>query len=129
MRSEEFLNNHQKDRIDRIKDFIRWAIDVLELQKPYPKITLSNRTGAAREGHHTGVNTPHENHIWVYVGNRNLIDIFRTIFHELTHAKQHQIGLIQPGDSYPGSPIEMEADAMAGKYIKIYVRDHPDIIE
>jgi hypothetical protein len=28
--------------------------------------------------------------------------------------------MIKSGDSYPGSPIEVMADAMAGKYIKIY---------
>jgi hypothetical protein len=34
---------------------------------------------------------------------------------------------IKPGSSYPGSPIEREADMMAGKYMKIYGKDHPEI--
>jgi hypothetical protein len=57
------------------------------------------------------------------------VDIFRTVFHELTHTKQGQLGRIGPNDSYPGSPIEMVADAMAGIAIKLYTKSHPEIIE
>jgi hypothetical protein len=37
--------------------------------------------------------------------------------------------MIKPGDSYPGSPIEAEADVMAGKYIKIFGKAHPKIFQ
>jgi hypothetical protein len=37
--------------------------------------------------------------------------------------------MIKPGDSYPGSPIEMLADMSAGKYIKIFSKDHPEIFQ
>jgi hypothetical protein len=97
------------------------------MQKPYPKITISKNTEVAQSGHHTGVHKG--NNIWVYVGNRNLIDIFRTIFHELTHHRQMQLNMIKDGDSYPGSPIEMLADMAAGKYIKIYGKDHPEMFQ
>lgn len=126
MKSEEFINSK---RNQKILDFVKWSIDVLGLEKPYPKITFSSDSAKAQEGHHTGVNKPDDNDIWIYIGNRNLIDIFRTVFHELTHAKQHQLGKIKPGSSYPGSPIEAEADVLAGMYIKIYVKKHPEIIE
>jgi hypothetical protein len=41
-------------------------------------------------------------------------------FHELVHVRQSELNMIKPGDSYPGSPIEVMADMLAGKYIKIY---------
>jgi hypothetical protein len=112
---------------EAIKKFIDWSIKKINLDQPYPKIQLSRDTEAAQKGHHTGVHTGDE--IWVYIGNRNLIDIFRTIFHELVHHKQDQMGMIQPGDSYPGSPIEAMADMLAGKYIKIYGKQHPEIFQ
>ena len=92
------------DDEQKIKDFITWSLKALNMQKPYPKIQLSADTEKAKAGHHTGVHDG-EN-IWVYVGDRNLIDIFRTIFHELVHHRQHQLNMIKDGDSYPGSPIE-----------------------
>jgi hypothetical protein len=77
-------------------------------------------TEEAQGNHHTGGHVPGSGNIWVYAKNRNLVDILRTVFHELVHVRQEEIGMIKPGDSYPGSPIEAMADMLAGKYIKIY---------
>ena len=115
------------DDVQKIKDFIKWSYKTLNMQKPYPKITISKNTEVAQKGHHTGVHKGDK--IWVYVGNRNMIDIFRTIFHELTHHRQMQLNMIKDGDSYPGSPIEMLADMAAGKYIKIYGKNHPEMFQ
>lgn len=115
------------DKQQQVKDFIDWTIKQLNIQKPYPNIKLSNDTEQAQDGHHTGLHNG--NDIWVYIGNRNLVDIFRTIFHELVHQKQDQLGMIKNGDSYPGSPIEAMADMLAGKYMKIYGKEHPEIFE
>lgn len=123
------LLNEDDDQTNQIQDFIKWSVNTLNLQEPIPEITLSKDAEAAKKGHHTGLNIPAENKIWVYIGNRNLVDIMRTVFHELVHARQYQLGMIEDGDSYPGSPIEMLADAMAGKYIKIYGKEHPEIFQ
>ena len=40
-----------------------------------------------------------------------------------------ELNMIKPGDSYPGSPIEAMADMLAGKYIKIYGKQHPEIFQ
>lgn len=119
--------------VQKIKDFIHWTIKRLNIQKPYPKITLSRNTKEAQQGHHTGRHTesgdgkPRE--IWIYIENRNLVDIFRTIFHELAHERQSQLNMIGHNASYPGSPIEAMADMLAGKYIKIYGEQHRDIFQ
>ena len=119
-------NVQGNDDVQKIKDFIKWSIDTLNV-KNKPKFTLSKNTNQAQKGHHTGVHSG--NSIWVYIGNRNLIDIFRTIFHELVHQRQEELNMIKHGDSYPGSPIEALADMMAGKYIKIYGKEHPEIFQ
>ena len=116
-----------EDDVQQIKDFINWSLKTLNIEKPYPKFILSKNTDKAQKGHHTGVHSGDT--IWVYIGNRNLVDIFRTIFHELVHHRQDQLDMIKNGDSYPGSPIEALADMMAGKYIKIYGKDHPEIFQ
>lgn len=116
------------DDIQKIKEFITWSFETLNMQKPYPRIRLSKDTEQAQKDHRTGVHTE-DGSIEVYVGNRNLIDIFRTLFHEFVHHRQDQLGMIKEGDSYPGSPIEAMADMMAGKYIKIYGKEHPEIFQ
>jgi hypothetical protein len=125
-RVAESVDNSQN--LDQIKEFVQWSIKTLNIQKPYPKISLSRDTEQAQKDHRTGLHTD-DGHITVYIENRNLVDIFRTIFHELVHHRQDQLNMIGPDDSYPGSPVEAMADMMAGKYIKIYGKQHPEIFQ
>jgi len=114
--------DEEEDAVDldkEVKKFAEWAAKRLGL-KTRPVIELSYDTQDASANHHTGSHVEGQNSVWVYAKNRNLVDILRTIFHELTHVRQGELGMIKPGSSYPGSPIEVLADAMAGKYIKIY---------
>lgn len=111
-----------------VKKFALWACKILKIDKP-PKIQLSYNTKEAQQGHHTGRHTEGGESIWVYANNRNLVDILRTVFHELVHWRQSELGLIKPGSSYPGSPIESQADMLAGKYIKIYGKSHRNIFQ
>jgi len=132
-------NNWIKNKLDESHDvtcdlevevekFVDWASKVLHL-KSKPKITLSMDTEEAQSGHHTGVHTEGSNEIWVYAKNRNLVDILRTVMHELVHVRQSELNMIKPGASYPGSPIEAMADMLAGKWIKIYGKKHRHIFQ
>ena len=107
------------DIADEVEKFVLWTAKKLHLKK-VPSVELSYDTEEAQENHHTGRHIMGGDSVWVYAKNRNLVDILRTVFHELVHVRQEEIGMVQPGDSYPGSPIEAMADMLAGKYIKIY---------
>lgn len=126
--------DEENDKPDFLADnpimqkFIQFAAQKLNLQS-VPEIEFSYDTEEAQEGHHTGRHSTNDNGVWVYVANRNMVDILRTVVHELTHVRQGELGMIKPGDSYPGSPIEMLADMSAGKYIKIFGKDHPEIFQ
>lgn len=116
------------DELPIMQEFIHWAVDKINLET-MPKFEWSYDTKDAQLNHHTGRHTEGKNDVWVYVKNRNLVDIMRTVFHELVHCRQSELGMIKPGDSYPGSPIEMEADMMAGKYLKVWGKMHPEIFQ
>lgn len=111
--------------VEKFKD---WACEKLHIQNP-PKIELSYDTEEAQDGHHTGRHVEGSGNIWVYAANRNLVDILRTVFHELVHVRQGELNMIKDGDSYPGSPIEAMADMLAGKYIKIYGKANRKIFQ
>jgi hypothetical protein len=59
--------------------------------------------------------------------NRALIDVLRSIGHELTHHKQYEDGRITDSkkDGESGSDIENEANAKAGYFIRIYCKKNP----
>lgn len=127
-RNEEVNEDGSEFDTNKVDKFIQWAYTQLNMQEPLPKFHFSKDTEEAQEQHRTGMHDGQGN-ITVYVANRNLVDIFRTIFHELVHHRQGQLNMIKDGDSYPGSPIEAMADMMAGKYIKIYGKEHPEIFQ
>lgn len=127
------LDEEDEEKIDFnslpiMQKFIAWTVDKINLEN-IPEFEWSYDTKDAQINHHTGRHTSGENKVWVYVKNRNLVDIMRTVFHELVHCRQSELDMIQPGDSYPGSPIEMEADMMAGKYMKVFGKMHPEIFQ
>ena len=95
-------------------EFIKYAIKNLDIQKPPSGLTLSYNTNAARERSSFGTFNPENDKIWLYVGNRNMADILRTLAHELVHRKQHEDGRINYESGETGSEIENEANAQAG---------------
>ena len=111
-----------------VEKFAEWAGKKLNIQH-MPKFELSQDTKDAQDNHHTGGHEMGSGNVWIYVKNRNLVDILRTVFHELVHVRQDELNMIKPGDSYPGSPIEVMADMLAGKYIKIYGEDNHYIFQ
>jgi hypothetical protein len=122
---EEYLSEDIKtdssnlDIQQEVDKFAQWAGKKLNI-KSMPTIELSMDTEEAQTNHHTGGHVEGSGSIWVYANNRNLVDMLRTVVHELTHVRQGELGMIKPGDSYPGSPIELLADMVAGKLIKQY---------
>jgi hypothetical protein len=116
------------DLQSEVDKFVEWASKKLNLQE-IPTVELSMDTEEAQDNHHTGGHVPGSGEIWVYANNRNLVDILRTVFHELVHVRQEELNMIKPGDSYPGSPIEAMADMLAGKYIKIYGEENHHIFQ
>ena len=120
---ESSMHEHE----ERIHHFMAWCKKKLKLKQELPDIEFSDEKDS-EDMHHTGYYNDHENKLWVYTGNRNLIDILRTVAHEFTHRKQGEDGRIK-GPNPPGSPLEQEADAMAGYLMKLYGKMYPEIVE
>lgn len=103
-----------------IGEFIKYACKDLGIQKLPSRLTLSYDTDAAREKRSFGYFDPNNNQIWVYVKNRNMADILRTLAHELVHRKQDEDGRIDYESGETGSDIENEANAKAGVLLRDY---------
>lgn len=122
------LTESELDLDQEVKKFVAWAAQRLHI-KQVPKVILSYDHEEAQKNHHTGSHVFGSGKVWVYAKNRNLVDILRTVFHELVHVRQEELNMVKPGSSYPGSPIEAMADMLAGKYIKIYGKANRKIFQ
>jgi hypothetical protein len=112
------------DKRKLLKDFLKYCIEDLELQKPLPKIHLtSDKSKTETYGHFD----PNGNTIVVYTKNRGLGDIMRTIAHELIHRRQDQDNRIEADSGETGSPIENEANAYAGVLLRNFGKQNKEI--
>lgn len=65
----------------------------------------------------------------VSLSNRHVMDILRTVAHELTHKKQYEIAELPDNAGETGSKWENEANAKAGVLMREYAQMHPEFFE
>ena len=108
---------------EKIDDFVDFASDQLKIQEK-PKIILVH----VRDKDMTTANyNPGSKEMKIYAKNRAFFDVARSIAHELVHHMQAETGKELNGDT--GSDCENEANAVAGKIIRLYGEKNPDFYE
>jgi len=112
-----------------IGEFIKYSIKNLGLQNLPSSLTLSYDNDQAKERRSFGYFDPNSKKIWVYVKNRNMADILRTLAHELVHRKQEEDGRLDINSGKTGSPIEDEANALAGVLLRNFGKINNGIYE
>lgn len=119
-----FLNDDKKEKLTT---FVKFVKDQLEL-KTVPTISIKGN----RDGLKTTANydyTKENKIIKVYGKNRALVDIMRSVAHEMVHHKQFEDGRLEQRPPDIGGEIEDEANAKAGQYIKLFAKEDPTIYE
>jgi hypothetical protein len=119
-----FLNDKQKETI---KEFIKFVKGDLDL-KSTPSVVLQN----GRKDLKTTANydyTKTDKVIRVNVKNRMVVDVMRSIAHELVHHKQYEDGRLEVKPPDIGGEIEDEANAKAGQYIKMFAQKDQTIYD
>jgi hypothetical protein len=119
-----FLNDDKKDKLNT---FVKFVKDQLNL-KSVPTISIKGN----RDGLKTTANydyTKENKIIKVYGKNRALVDIMRSVAHEMVHHKQFEDGRLEQRPPDIGGEIEDEANATAGQYIKMFAKEDPTIYE
>lgn len=74
-----------------------------------------------KEGCTTGVYEQSTDNIYAVAEGRALVDIIKTIAHEMVHKKQNDKGQINQNYTPIGGFAEDEANVKAGNFIKMYV--------
>ena len=108
-----------------MKKFLLFVNDFLGIETPC-RVKLTKD----RETITTSAYYDMENHFaCIYIKDRAIMDIMRSVAHELVHHHQNErgdlVGLAEEGAD--GSPIENEANAKAGEIIRIFGKQNPAI--
>jgi Zn-dependent peptidase ImmA (M78 family) len=111
----EFLSEEKKNKL---QEFVKFVKKELDLQK-VPTISIQN--GRKELKTTASYDYRKENKIIKINGkNRALVDIMRSLAHELVHHKQWEQGRLKVRPPDIGGEIEDEANAKAGQYIKMF---------
>ena len=118
-----------KDEIDikTISDFVNFAKEYLGIDDDIKVALAYERTADLKTTAYYSL----DGFVKIYVKNRAIVDVCRSIAHELVHHLQNIEGRLVDAlkDGEDGSPIENEANAVAGIIIRKYGKLHPEIYQ
>tara|TARA_R110000796_G_scaffold46462_15_gene112275 strand:+ start:519 stop:899 length:381 start_codon:yes stop_codon:yes gene_type:complete len=109
-----------------INDFAAHAAAVLGLAR-MPQIKIKRDAAYSADNHTFGHYEPDDDTITLQISNRQILDILRTLAHELVHSSQRNELEADSGET--GSPHENEANAVAGKIMRGYAQAHPELFK
>lgn len=113
------------DDLKGVADFVNFAKEFLGIKDDVKVLLAFERTPDLKTTAYYSL----DGYLKVYVKDRAFVDICRSIAHELVHHLQNVEGrlLNVAKDGDDGSPIENEANAVAGVIIRKYGKLHPEI--
>jgi predicted GNAT family acetyltransferase len=122
--NEHLFDKNSESHVDALNKFISFSSEFLKVKKP--KVVLQfNHDGLVTTASYG------DDKVHVYSKDRALIDIMRSIAHEMTHMKQDAENRLDQSkhdvNNKAGSPIENEANAKAGEIIRKFGELHPKI--
>jgi hypothetical protein len=120
----EFLDDNKKEKLNEFSKFI---VKELGIKHP-PTIAILNGRGGLKTT--ASYDYTKENKVIKVRGeNRMIVDILRSIAHEMVHHSQWEKGLLKVKPPDIGGPIEDEANARAGQLIKLFAKIDDSIYE
>lgn len=121
---EAIMTKDKQDVLD-VSDFVNFAKKLLGIDDDVKVELAFEKTADLRTTAYYH-NTDHR--VKVYVKDRAKIDIMRSIAHELVHHKQNIDGRLTDTeiDGADGSPIENEANSLAGIIMRKWGKLHPE---
>ena len=122
-----FLSEDDPTDEEILQDFIEFCVKELKIEhRPVIKLRRDPQWPVVHKTFGRYINDRHL--LEVAWGNRHIMDVLRTVAHELTHKHQHERDGTRMGATAgeTGSPWENEANARAGILMRDYARLHPD---
>jgi hypothetical protein len=122
----EGLMSQEDSVVRQVSDFVNFAKEFLGIDDDVKVALAFEKTPDIVT---TAYYNPSEKFLKVYVKDRAIMDVCRSIAHELVHHKQNIDGRLTDiqNDGSDGSPIENEANAVAGVIIRKYGKINPQL--
>ena len=117
--------NHLKKILHR---FYASCVDKLQLKNP-PQLRLETTPAWSQENGSFGQYEPETNTLILATSGRHVLDILRTMAHEMTHRQQDERDPLPNNAGETGSPWEDQANAMAGRIMRDWAQEQPEMFD
>lgn len=107
-------------KFKHISNFLKFCRDNLKITNDIRVFLLTKKNKLSIT---TGGYNPSDKCVYIIFEGRQIADILRTIAHELVHQKQDLQGKIKGDIPDIGGVIEDTANAIAGRLVKMYVKE------
>jgi hypothetical protein len=108
-----------------VRKFAKAAAQHLGLQR-LPQIRLVKNAEWSAKNNSFGRYDPETKSLILVTANRHIVDVLRTLAHELTHAAQDQRGELDMHSGKTGSQEENQANAEAGIIMRQFAEQYPE---
>lgn len=117
---------HGNNPASTLVDFIKFSCEELGLHS-IPKINLLSKPVSNSPYNSFAAYRPGAAEIMLYASHRHILDVLRSLCHEMVHYRQDLAGELQSGSGTTGSDQENEANAVAGQIMRKYGKLHPEL--
>lgn len=117
--------NDNSKYLKLLGELVQYCCQELKINKP--KISIINNSTYTEQYKSYGGYSPEENQIFLVIYNRALADSMRSLSHEIYHSYQNNNNLLTLNAGEDGDVFENEANAYAGKTMRKFGREHPEI--
>jgi len=122
----ESVQEQQESQSDIIDRFTKSCCDFLGMEQP-PRIRLRRDPQWSQVNGTFGRYDPDSHTVELATAGRHLVDILRTLAHEMTHARQNEIVDLPDDAGETGSAFEDSANAMAGRIMRHWADQEPEM--
>jgi len=124
-----FLSEKPRPEVTEIvSSFVDYCVEQLGIEQPPQVKFKKDPQWSARNKTFGRYNADH-NLLEVSLADRHVMDILRTVAHELTHTRQHEIETVPDTAGETGSRWENQANAQAGVLMRDYAHQHPEFFD
>jgi len=123
----ESIRENQESVTDEqiLQNFVKFVINELNIEH-MPRVKLRRDPEWPKRNKTFGRYIDDTKTLEVAWGNRHVMDVLRTVAHELTHKRQHEREDVPMDAGETGSKYENEANARAGILMRDWARLHPE---
>ena len=127
--SEQVDESTDPDQLKKILNrFYSSCVSKLQLENP-PQLRLETTPEWSQENGSFGQYDSDSNTLILATAGRHVLDILRTMAHEMTHRQQDEREPLPLDAGATGSPWEDQANAMAGRIMRDWADEQPEMFD